>query len=44
VRNDGKPETGGWRASRNLAVIRAGVESARTNRAVEVDAMIEAGG
>ena len=32
VRNGGKPETDGWWASRNLAVIRAGVESARTGR------------
>ena len=44
VRNGGKPETDGWWASRNLAVIRAGVESARTGRAVEVDAVIAAGG
>ena len=44
VRNGGKPETDGWWASRNLAVIRAGVESARTGRVVEVDAMIAAGG
>jgi predicted dehydrogenase len=44
VRSGGKPETDGWWASRNLAVIRAGVESARTGRAVEVDEMIAAGG
>jgi predicted dehydrogenase len=44
VRNGGKPETDGWWAARNLAVIRAGVESARTGRAVDVDAMIAAGG
>jgi predicted dehydrogenase len=44
VRGGGKPETDGWWASRNLAVIRAGVESARTGRGVEVDAMIAAGG
>ena len=43
VRNGGKPETDGWWASRNLAVIRAGVESARTGRMVEVDTVIAAG-
>jgi predicted dehydrogenase len=44
VRSGGKPETDGWWASRNLAVIRAGVESVRTGRAVDVDAVIAAGG
>src|SRR5271166_480535 len=44
VRSGGKPETDGWWASRNLAVIRAGIESARTGRLVEVDAVIAAGG
>jgi predicted dehydrogenase len=44
VRAGGKPETDGWWASRNLAVIRAGVESARTGRVVDVDAVIAAGG
>ena len=43
VRSGSKPETDGWWASRNLAVIRAGVESARTGRVVEVDTVIAAG-
>ncbi len=43
VRTGAKPETDGWWASRNLAVIRAGVESARTGRVMEVDAVIAAG-
>jgi predicted dehydrogenase len=36
IRNGGKPETDGWWASRNLAVVMAGIESARTGRAVDV--------
>jgi predicted dehydrogenase len=44
VRSGEKPETDGWWASRNLAVIRAGVESAREGRVVDVDAVIAAGG
>ncbi|HEY4037862.1 MAG TPA: Gfo/Idh/MocA family oxidoreductase, partial [Burkholderiaceae bacterium] len=36
VRGDGRPETDGWWASRNLAVVMAGVESAREGRAVDV--------
>jgi hypothetical protein len=38
-----KPETDGWWASRNLAVIRAGVQSAREGRAVDVDAVVAEG-
>ena len=36
VRNGGKPETDGYWASRNLAVIKAGVRSAREGRAIDV--------
>jgi predicted dehydrogenase len=36
VRSGGKPETDGWWASRNLAVVMAGIESAREGRAVDV--------
>jgi predicted dehydrogenase len=40
VRSGAKPETDGWWASRNLAVIRAGVRSAREGRVVDVDAVV----
>jgi len=40
VRNGNKPETDGWWASRNLAVIGAGIRSAREGRVVDVDAVI----
>ena len=40
IRTGGKPETDGWWASRNLAVIRAGILSAREGRAVDVAAVI----
>jgi predicted dehydrogenase len=36
IRSGGKPETDGWWASRNLAVVMAGIESARQGRAVDV--------
>jgi predicted dehydrogenase len=36
VCNGAKPETDGWWASRNLAVIMAGIESAREGRAIDV--------
>ena len=36
VRNGSKPETDGFWAARNLAVIKAGVRSAREGRAIEV--------
>jgi predicted dehydrogenase len=36
VRTGAKPETGGWWASRNLAVVMAGIQSAREGRAVDV--------
>jgi predicted dehydrogenase len=36
IRDRGKPETDGWWASRNLAVVMAGIESAREGRAVDV--------
>jgi predicted dehydrogenase len=43
VRNGGKPETDGYWAARNLAVIKAGVKSAREGRAIEVDAIMKSG-
>jgi predicted dehydrogenase len=36
IRNGGTPETDGWWATRNLAVIMAGIKSAREGRAVDV--------
>jgi predicted dehydrogenase len=36
IRHGGKPETDGWWATRNLAVILAGIRSAREGRAVDV--------
>jgi predicted dehydrogenase len=36
VRTGGKPETDGWWATRNLAVVMAGILSAREGRAVDV--------
>jgi predicted dehydrogenase len=36
IRNGVKPETDGWWASRNLAVVMAGIQSAREGRAVDV--------
>jgi predicted dehydrogenase len=36
IRNGGKPETDGWWASRNLAVVLAGIQSAREGRALDV--------
>lgn len=41
VRGGGKPETDGYWAARNLAVIKAGVTSAREGRAIEVAALLE---
>jgi len=41
ARNGGKPETDGYWAARNLAVIKAGVKSAREGRAVDVDAILK---
>jgi predicted dehydrogenase len=43
VRNGGEPETDGFWATRNLAVIMAGVRSAREGRAVEVDEILRSG-
>jgi predicted dehydrogenase len=43
VRNGTRPETDGFWASRNLAVIKAGVRSAREGRAIDVDAVIKSG-
>ena len=40
VRSGGKPETDGWWASRNFAVIRAGIRSAREGRVIDVDQLI----
>jgi predicted dehydrogenase len=36
ILNGTKPETDGWWASRNLAVIMAGIESAREGRSIDV--------
>jgi predicted dehydrogenase len=43
VRSGAKPETDGWWASRNLAVIRAGIRSAREGCAVDVEGIIAGG-
>jgi predicted dehydrogenase len=43
VRTGGKPETDGDWAARNLAVIKAGVKSAREGRAVEVTEVMASG-
>ena len=43
VRGGGKPETDGWWATRNLAVLRAGVKSAREGRSVEVAEILRTG-
>jgi len=43
VRNGGKPETDGHWATRNLAVIKAGVKSAREGRAVDVAEIMASG-
>jgi predicted dehydrogenase len=43
VRNKTKPETDGYWASRNLAVIKAGVRSAREGRAIEVAEILKSG-
>jgi predicted dehydrogenase len=43
VRTGTKPETDGWWASRNLAVIRAGVVSAREGRAIDVAQIVASG-
>jgi len=39
IRNGTRPETDGWWASRNLAVIMAGIQSAREGRAIDVAAL-----
>ena len=43
IRDGKKPETDGYWASRNLAVIKAGVKSAREGRAVEVAEIMKSG-
>ena len=43
VRNGGRPETDGYWASRNLAVIKAGVKSAREGRAIDVTDIMASG-
>jgi predicted dehydrogenase len=43
VRTGGKPETDGFWATRNLAVIKAGARSAREGRAVEVAEILASG-
>jgi predicted dehydrogenase len=43
IREGKKPETDGVWASRNLAVIKAGVRSAREGRAIDVDEILKSG-
>ena len=43
VRSGTKPETDGWWAARNLAVVKAGVRSAREGRAIEVAEILKSG-
>ena len=43
IRNDTEPEVGGEWASRSLAVIRAGVKSAREGRLVTIEEIMESG-
>jgi predicted dehydrogenase len=43
IRTKSEPETGGEWAARNLAVIKAGVKSAREKRVVDVDEIIASG-
>lgn len=43
IRDGGVPETDGFWAARNLAVIKAGVKSAREGRAVDVDEILKTG-
>ena len=43
IRTGEKPETDGWWAARNLAVIKAGVRSAREGRAIDVSDVYESG-
>jgi len=43
IRHGGKPETDGFWATRNLAVLRAGARSAREGRAVEVADVLASG-
>lgn len=43
VRGNGEPEMDGEKSSRNLAVIRAGVKSAKEGRVVEVQEILETG-
>jgi predicted dehydrogenase len=37
IRSGRRPETDGWWASRNLAVVMAGIQSAREGRAIDVE-------
>ena len=43
IRDGGTPETDGFWATRNLAVIKAGVRSAREGRAVDVSEIMKSG-
>jgi predicted dehydrogenase len=43
ARNGGRPETDGFWATRNLAVIKAGIRSAREGRAVDVAEILKSG-
>jgi predicted dehydrogenase len=43
IRNGGRPQTDGWWASRNLAVVIAGIKSTREGRAIDVGPIAEGG-
>ena len=43
IRTGTKPETDGWWGSRNLAVVKAGIKSARERRVVDVEEIIASG-
>jgi predicted dehydrogenase len=43
VKNGGAPETGGFWATRNLAVIKAGLKSAREGRVADVEEILKSG-
>jgi predicted dehydrogenase len=43
IRHGGRPETDGWWGARNLAVVMAGIASAREGRAVDVEPLVRGG-
>ena len=43
IRTGTKPETDGWWGARNLAVVKAGIKSARERRVVEIEEIIASG-